>query len=399
MSVWQYTGKSLTGGEVKGEVSASNREEVRLLLRKKRVLVNKITRKPLDFKLRLSKGAPLKDLARFTRQFSAMNAAGLPLIQCLETLTEQTENDNLKKSIGKISTDIQGGGTLSDSFSKHKKIFSELYCYMLAAGEAGGILDSILNRLAEYLEKAEKLRQKIRSALMYPSFVLFVAIAVVIILLLKVVPTFEEMFATSGNKLPALTQGILNLSDFVQEYFIFIMIGMVLCPLALYRYYHTEKGQMQLDKLSLKIPVLGDLIRKASVARFTRTLGTLMSSGIPIIDALRITSKTAGNKVLEAGILRALDSISAGQTISEPLEETNIFPPMVIQMISIGEKTGKLSEMLDKVSEFYSDEVDTAVEGLTSLIEPVIIVGLGGIIGTILIAMYLPIFDMASSFQ
>jgi len=340
---------------------------------------------------------PTKDLARFTRQFSAMNSSGLPLIQCLDTLAEQVENENLKKAIEKISVDVQGGGTLSEAFSRHPKIFSELYCHMLAAGEGGGILDSILKRLAEYLEKAEKLIRKIRGAMTYPAFVTFISILVIIIMLWKVVPTFAQMFTAMDSELPAATQIVLNMSELFQSYFYIIFLILIAVPLIIFRYYKTEKGRYKMDKLFLKIPVMGDIIRKSGVARFTRTLGTLLNAGIPIIDALRVTSKTAGNKVLESGILKALESISGGQTVAEPLSETEIFPPMVIQMITVGEKTGKLAEMLDKVSDFYSAEVDSAVDNLTSLIEPAVIVGLGAIIGVILIAMYLPMFSMASS--
>ncbi|MFC1584477.1 type II secretion system F family protein [Fibrobacterota bacterium] len=286
---------------------------------------------------------------------------------------------------------------MSEAFSRHGRIFSDLYCHMIKAGESGGILDSILSRLAEYLEKAEKLARKIRGAMMYPLFVLIVAVAVIIVMLLKVVPTFAEMFVSFGGELPGPTKAVMGLSSFLQSYFYIILLITGGGAVFVYRFYKTEKGRFQVDRLLLKLPLLGDLIRKSSVARFTKTLGTLLGSGIPIIEALRVTSKTAGNRVLEMGIMKALESIKGGQTIAEPLKETGIFPPMVLQMIAVGEKTGKLSEMLDKVSEFYSDEVDSAVDTLTSMIEPVMIVVMGGIIGVILIAMYLPMFSMAST--
>jgi type IV pilus assembly protein PilC len=397
MAVWIYQGKTSTGKSITGEITSRNKDDARMLLKKKRVLVTKLTKKPIEIHLNFRKGVKVKDLARFTRQFSAMNSAGLPLIQCLDTMAEQTENLVLKKAIQQISDDIQGGCTLADSFSKHGNIFSPLYYHMIAAGEVGGILESILTRLAEYLEKADKLQRKIRGAMMYPSFVLVVSVLVVVVLLWKVVPTFAEMLASSGAELPVATQLIMNMSEFVQDYYYLIFILILGIPFLVSRYYKTENGQFHIDKLSLKIPILGDLVRKSNVARFTRTLSALLNGGVPIIDSLHVTSKTVGNKVLEKGIMNALESIKSGQTIADPLSEIGIFPPMVVQMISIGEKTGGLSEMLEKVSVFYEDEVDAAVDALTSLIEPIIIVGLGGIIGFILIAMYMPMFSMATN--
>jgi len=399
MAVWQYSGTALSGKQIEGEIVAASRDDARALLRKKRVLVNKIKKKPLEINIQLSKGVPVKDLARFTRQFSAMNASGLALIQCLDTLKEQVENINLKKAVERISGDIQGGSTLSDAMRRHPHVFSDLYCHMIAAGEAGGILDTILVRLADYLEKAERLLRKIRGAMMYPSLVVIVSIGVVMILMTKVVPTFAEMFSSAGGELPGPTKMVMAISDFIKGNFWLILMGMLALPFGLFRYYKTPKGRLQLDILSLRLPVLGDLIRKSATARFTRTLSTLLNAGVPIIESLRITARTAGNKVLEIGIQKALESISGGQTIAEPLSATKIFPPMVIQMISVGEKTGGLADMLSRVSDFYDEEVDSAVETLTSLIEPMIIVILGVIIGAILIAMYLPMFDMASQIQ
>lgn len=396
MAIWLYSGTALSGKKIEGEINASSKEEAKILLRKKRVLVSNLNKKPIEINLQLSKGVPTKDLARFTRQFSAMNASGLALIQCLDTLKEQVENQNLKKAVERISADIQGGATLSDAMRKHPKVFSDLYCHMIAAGEAGGILDTILVRLADYLEKAEKLLRKIRGAMMYPTFVVLVSIVVVLVLLTKVVPTFAAMFASTGGQLPGPTQMVLAASNFIQSYFIFIILVLIAIPVGLFRYYKTSNGRLVMDRFSLRVPVFGELIRKSSTARFTRTLSTLLNAGVPIIESLRITSRTAGNKVLELGIQKSLESISGGQTIAEPLAATGIFPAMVIQMISVGEKTGGLADMLSRVSDFYDDEVDSAVDSLTSLIEPMIIVFLGGIIGSILIAMYLPMFDMAS---
>ncbi len=396
MAIWLYKGQTTSGNEVNGEIEAANKEDARALLRKKRIVVNRLGKKPIEININFSQGVGIKDLARFTRQFSAMNSAGLPLIQCLETLAAQTENENLKKAIIQISSDIQGGSTLADALKKHPKIFTDLYCHMISAGEAGGILDTILNRLADYQEKTEKLIRKIKKAMYYPVFVLLVSVVVIVVLLMKVVPTFAQMFSDMGGTLPTPTVVVMAMSSFLQANFFYMLIATSAMIFGVARYYKTEKGRFNVDKLLLTLPISGDLVRKSAVARFTRTLGTLLNAGVPIIDSLRITSRTAGNKVVEEGILNALDSITAGQTIAEPLKETGIFPPMVIQMIAIGEKTGGLADMLSRVSDFFEDEVDVAVDGIASLMEPLIIVFLGGIIGGVLIAMYLPMFDMAT---
>ncbi|MDQ3001458.1 MAG: type II secretion system F family protein [Fibrobacterota bacterium] len=397
MSKWLYKGKTTQGKEVAGEVEASNKADVEILLRKKRIRAMSIKRKPMDLKLSFGGGVPLKVMARFTRQFSAMTSAGLPLIQCLDILSEQTEHEVLKQAIMQVATDIQGGGTLADSLSKHKKIFSELYCQMIAAGEAGGILDTILLRLAEYQEKADALRRKIKGAMTYPVIVAVVAVAAVTILMVFVVPIFANMFAEGNNKLPLPTRIVMGISDFIRNWILAILVGSGVGLFSLFRYYKTEKGRLKCDQLLLAAPVLGDLERKSCISRFTRTLGTLLNSGVSIIDALQVTAKTSGNKVLELGIYKTLESISGGQTIADPLRATGVFPPMVIQMIAVGERTGGLSEMLIKISDFYDDEVDAAVDNLTSMIEPLVIVVLGSIIGGVLVAMYLPMFEMAGT--
>jgi type IV pilus assembly protein PilC len=397
MSKWLYKGKTTQGKEVAGEVDASSKADVEILLRKKRIRALSIKRKPMDLNLSFGGGVPLKVMARFTRQFSAMTSAGLPLIQCLDILSEQTEHEVLKQAIMQVAADIQGGGTLADSLSKHKKIFSELYCQMIAAGEAGGILDTILLRLAEYQEKADALRRKIKGAMTYPVIVAVVAVAAVAILMIFVVPIFANMFTDSGAKLPLPTRVVMGISDFIRSWFPAIFAAAGVGLFSLYRYNKTEKGKLKLDMLLLKSPVLGDLERKSCISRFTRTLGTLLNSGVSIIDALQVTAKTSGNKVLELGIYKTLESISGGQTIADPLKATGVFPPMVIQMIAVGERTGGLSEMLIKISDFYDDEVDAAVETLTSMIEPLVIVVLGSIIGGVLVAMYLPMFEMAGT--
>jgi type IV pilus assembly protein PilC len=397
MSKWLYKGKTTQGKEVSGEVEASSKGDVEILLRKKRIRAMSIKRKPIDMNFSFGGGVPLKVMARFTRQFSAMTSAGLPLIQCLDILSEQTEHEILKQAIMQVATDIQGGGTLADSLSKHKKIFSELYCQMIAAGEAGGILDTILLRLAEYQEKADALRRKIKGAMTYPLIVAIVAMGAVAVLMIFVVPIFANMFTEAGNKLPMPTRIVMGISDFIRHWFLGIMAALGLGLFSLYRYNKTDKGKLKLDQLLLNAPVLGDLERKSCISRFTRTLGTLLNSGVSIIDALQVTAKTSGNKVLEIGIYKTLESISGGQTIADPLRATGVFPPMVIQMIAVGERTGGLSEMLIKISDFYDDEVDAAVDALTSMIEPLVIVVLGSIIGGVLVAMYLPMFEMAGN--
>jgi type IV pilus assembly protein PilC len=397
MSKWMYKGKTTQGKEVAGEVEASSKGDVEVLLRKKRIRAMSIKRKPMEMSFSFGGGVPLKVMARFTRQFSAMTSAGLPLIQCLDILSEQTEHEILKQAIMQVATDIQGGGTLADSLSKHKKIFSELYCQMIAAGEAGGILDTILLRLAEYQEKADALRRKIKGAMTYPLIVAIVAVGAVAVLMVFVVPIFANMFTESGNKLPLPTRIVMGISDFIRQWILGILAAAGLGLFSLYRYNKTDKGKLKLDQLLLSTPVLGDLERKSCISRFTRTLGTLLNSGVSIIDALQVTAKTSGNKVLEIGIYKTLESISGGQTIADPLKATGVFPPMVIQMIAVGERTGGLSEMLIKISDFYDDEVDAAVDALTSMIEPLVIVVLGSIIGGVLVAMYLPMFEMAGN--
>ncbi len=397
MGKWQYKGRTSAGKEVAGEVEAANKSDVENLLRKKRIRATLVKKKPMALNLSFGSGVPLKIMARFTRQFSAMTSAGLPLIQCLDILQEQTEHATLKAAIMQVAADIQGGGTLADSLSKHKKIFSELYCQMIAAGEAGGILDTILLRLAEYMEKADALRRKIKGAMTYPVIVAVVAVAAVTILMVFVVPIFANMFSEGGAKLPLPTRIVMGISDFVRHWILAIVAAAGLGAFSFYRYYKTEKGMLAIDRLLLNTPVVGDLERKSCISRFTRTLGTLLNSGVSIIDALQVTGKTAGNKVLEIGIYKTLESISGGQTIADPLKATGVFPPMVIQMIAVGERTGGLSEMLVKISDFYDDEVDAAVESLTSMIEPLVIVVLGGIIGGVLVAMYLPMFEMAGT--
>jgi len=396
MSKFIYTGVSSGGKQTKGEIQAENKNEAISLLRKNRIRVISIKVKPLELNLNLSfgSGVKLSQISRFTRQLSSMTSAGLPLVQCLDILSSQTDNKILGHAVQQISGDIQVGSTLADSMQKHPKIFNQLFCNMVAAGEASGNLDGVLNRLAEYQEKNEALRRKIKAAMTYPVIVGIIAVAVTIIMLTVIVPTFAKMFVDLGGEMPLPTRIVMGISDFLKNYILIIGVLSTAGIIALVQYNKTEKGKFNIDSIKLKLPIFGDLERKSAVSRFSQTLATLLSSGVTILEALSITAKTSGNKVIEKGLMRTLEKITGGLTIAEPLKDTGVFPPMVIQMISVGEKTGDLSEMLIKVAEFYKEEVDAAVDALTSIIEPVMICFLGAGIGGILVAMYLPIFNM-----
>ena len=399
MAKFTYKGKAANGTTIEGSFEAENLDAAKALVKKKRIrdaVVKKASSEAFSF----GTGIGLKDISRFTRQFSAMNQAGLPLIQCLDILAEQCENPKLGQRIRKVSADIQGGGTLAESLEKQKPVFSELYCQMVRAGEAGGILDTILNRLAEYQESAERLRRKIKGALTYPVLVAVVATGCVIALLTLVVPVFANMFKDMGGTLPAPTRMVMNVSDFLKSNIWWMAILVIGTVVAIRQAINTNpKARFAWDGLMLKLPLFGDLQRKSAVARFCRTLGTLLSSGVPIIDALTVTAKTSGNVVLEASIYKTVEAISGGQSIADPLRATGVFPPMVIQMIAVGERTGGLSDMLTRVSDFYDTEVEAAVEALTSMLEPLVIVVLGGVIGAVMIAMYLPMFEMAGNIK
>ncbi len=397
MATWLYKAVNTQGKEVFGEFEATNKVAAESLMRKKRLRVNSLKKKPIEINITFGTGIKKEDIARFTRQFSAMTSAGLPLIQCLDILTEQSENKFLKDVLKKVTGKIQGGSTLADALGQHPKVFSDLYCNMVSAGEAGGILDIILKRLADYQESAERLKRKIKGAMTYPAIVSIVAIGVIFIMLWKVVPIFADMYSGSGKELPMPTQIVMGVSNFIQHSALYIFIGLILFVILFLRYYATNNGRYVIDNLKLNAPILGNLERKSSIARFTRTLGTLLNCGVSIIDALKVTAKTSGNRVLEIGVNKTLESISGGNTIADPLRDTGIFPPMVIQMISVGEKTGGLPDMLTRVAEFYDEEVDAAVENLTSMIEPIIIVIMGAAIGFIMVAMYMPMFSMADT--
>jgi len=400
MDVYVWEGRSRKGTIEKGEISANNEAAVRLQLRRQQIQAIKIETKPKDIlkslKLPKRKGVKEKELVVFTRQFATMIDAGLPLVQCLEILASQQVNPAFKEILQKVKGDVEAGSTFAEALRKHPRVFNDLFCNLVAAGEAGGILDTILNRLAAYIEKTMNLKKKVKGAMVYPTVVLSIALIVVAGLLLFVIPVFQKMFADMGGTLPAFTQFVIYLSELVRRYFIFIAGILIVLIVSFVRWYRTEKGRAIVDDMLLKIPVIGDLIKKVAIAKFTRTLGTMLSSGVPIIEGLDIVARTSGNKTIERAILKTKASISEGKTIAEPLGGSRIFPPMVVQMISVGESTGALDSMLSKIADFYDDEVDAAVSALTALIEPALMVFLGITIGGLVIAMYLPIFQMAS---
>lgn len=395
--VWEATTKK--GDLKKGEMDVTDEVTLRNLLRRQGFKSITVKKKPKELSeyLPFLKGkVKEKEIVVFARIFSTMINAGLPLIQCLDLLAKQEQNKAFAKIITAIKEDIEGGSTLYDALKKYPNVFDELFVNLVAAGESGGILDVILSRLSSYMEKAMKLKSKVKGAMTYPASVLVISVGVVSLLLLKVIPVFQKMFEGMGGELPGPTQFLVNASQFMQNYFLFMIGGVAAIFYAFRRYYNTQRGRLTVDALVLKTPVFGPLLKKVAVAKFTRTLSTMMSSGVPILEGLSIVSKTAGNKIIENAILKTRQSISEGKPIAEPLAETDIFPPMVVQMISVGEATGALDAMLAKIADFYDDEVDAAVSAMTSLLEPFMMVFLGGVVGGMIIAMYLPIFKMAS---
>ncbi len=400
MPIYKWEGKIRDGSVKKGTMEAANEAVVTAQLRGQKIMPTKIKKSLGAIEIKIPGMKPkvtTKDLVVFTRQFATMIDAGLPLVQCLEILSSQNENPTFKEIIGAVKEDVESGNTFADALAKHPKAFDRLYVNLVNAGEMGGILDTILNRLAAYIEKAMNLRKKVKGAMVYPATVVGVAVIVVSIILIFVIPVFQQMFGGMGKSLPAPTLMVIAMSDFLKKYFLFIIIAFFVLVGTMKRIYRTEKGRMAFDKMFLKLPIFGDLIRKVAVAKFTRTLGTLISSGVPILEGLEVVAKTAGNAVVEQAVLRTRDSISEGRTIAEPLKETKVFPPMVVQMIAVGEATGALDQMLNKIADFYDTEVDEAVGALTSAIEPLLMVFLGGTIGGIVIAMYLPVFSMAGA--
>ncbi|MGD8700765.1 MAG: type II secretion system F family protein [Gemmatimonadales bacterium] len=394
MPIFIYSAKTVTGDIQTGNVDLPSREAVIGYLRRQRLIPVTVREKPKDVSLPFGRRVRMKEIVHFTRQFATMVNSGLPLVQCLDILAQQTENKFLANSIREVQADVESGATLADALRNHPKVFSDLYVNMVAAGEAGGILDTVLLRLSVFLEKNEALARKVKGAMIYPGVILSVAVIAVTVLLVFVIPTFESMFASVDMQLPAPTRLVIWLSDMLQSYW-WLILGLIFAGAYTIRlYYKTSAGRLALDKLLLRVPILGDLLRKTAVARFTRTLGTLLSSGVSILDGLEITARTAGNRVIHDAVMRSRSSIAGGETIAEPLKQSSVFPPMVTQMINVGEQTGTIDEMLDKIADFYDDEVDTAVEALLSAMEPMLIVFLGVIVGGMIVAMYLPIFDM-----
>lgn len=403
MATFRWQGVGPGGKTVKGEMEAANTAAVaaRLRLQRIRPLSDRIREKGsgLDREIKIPGfGEKVKspDIVIFTRQLATMIDAGLPIMQALEILAQQTENKTFARIIGEVKHDVESGSAFAESLAKHPKVFDTLYTNMVSAGEIGGILDTILARLAAYMEKAAKLKSKIKSAMIYPISIVSVALLVTSILLIYVIPVFSDMFSSFGKELPLPTQIAMNLSYVTIAYFWYIVAAIVSTVVGVRTYYRTERGQEVIDGLLLRLPIFGDIFRKAAVARFTRTLSTLISSGVPILDALLITGKTAGNKVVENAVFAARQSITEGKTLTDPLIESKVFPPMVCQMINVGETTGALDSMLSKIADFYDDEVDTAVSNLTALMEPLVIVFLGVVIGGLVVAMYLPIFQLGA---
>jgi type IV pilus assembly protein PilC len=394
--VWK--GRTRAGQIQEGQLLAETQAAAIAVLRRQQIQVTAIREKGREIKLlpRIPRGISSKRIAIFTRQFSVMLDAGLPLVQCLEILADQEENRVFQAVIQQVRTDVESGASLADAMRKHPKAFDNLFVNMVAAGEAGGILDIILQRLSTYIEKAVKLKSQVKSALIYPVAVIVIAAFVVFIILWKVIPVFAQLFAGLGGELPFITRVVVGASNFVGRYFPFLAIVGVFAGVAINRWHGTYRGRRVLDGFLLKVPVIGMLLRKIAVARFCRTLATLTTSGVPILDGLEITAKTAGNAIIEDAIMVVRKSVEEGKTVSEPLAETKVFPAMVVQMINVGEQTGALDQMLSKIADFYEEEVDTAVAGLMKLIEPLMITVLGGIIGTIVTAMYLPLYDVLS---
>lgn len=394
MPVFEYKGKTLGGKQVQGELKAKSRTELERVLRGNKVLVTSISKKPTQIRIKIGSGIKKIDISRFTRQFATMISAGLPMVQCLEILGSQMESAEFRKIIVTIKEAVQSGSTLSEALGKHKKAFDDLYVNMVEAGEVGGALDTILVRLAQYREKSDRLIRKVKGALVYPIVVMIVAIGVTFAMLRFIVPIFAKMFSGMGAELPGPTAAVLKISNFLRGNTLFMLLILVIAIIGFRLFLRNPNGRLAFDGFKLRMPLLGNLIRKSAISRFTRTLSTLLSSGVAILDALNITARTSGNMVLQNAIKKSMISIAEGETITKPLKDVGVFPPMVTQMISVGEKTGGLDEMLSKIADFYDDEVDAAVAALTSVIEPIIIVVMGAVIGGILIAMYLPMFDI-----
>jgi type IV pilus assembly protein PilC len=400
MAQFAFSGRTRGGETISGERVGDTMDAVIAALKREQILVTKINpvagKAPAAARKLRARKVPSKNLAVFTRQFSVMIDAGLPLVQCLDILGNQEDNQHFSQVILQTRTDVEGGASLADAMKRHPKTFDTLYANMIAAGEAGGILDTILKRLAIYIEKSVKLKSQVQSAMIYPIAVVVIAAVVVGVILWKVIPTFAQLFEGLGAQLPLPTRVVIALSNNLVTYMPFLIVGSVVFSFVFTRYYATENGRRAVDGGMLKLPILGSILRKIAVARFCRTLSTLMASGVPILDGLDITARTSGNAVIEDAILVTRTSIERGETIADPLRATGVFPSMVVQMIGVGEATGALDTMLAKIADFYEEEVDTAVAGMLTLLEPVMIAFLGGVVGGIVIAMYMPIFDLIS---
>jgi type IV pilus assembly protein PilC len=396
MPQFTYTARAINGDLKSATIDAPSRDDVIKQLRQLKLNVVKIDEGTANRKKR-GGSIKMRDVVIFTRQFSTMINAGLPLVQALDILATQSENPALKDVTRQVVFDVESGNTLADAMRKHPKAFSELYVNMVAAGEAGGILDTILMRLAVFMEKNDALVRKVKGAMIYPGVIVTVAAIAITVLLIFVIPTFQTMFASANIALPLPTRIVIGLSHALKSYWYIVLGSIIALVVAIKRYYRTPNGKLTIDKLLLKLPVLGDVLRKSAVSRFTRTLGTLISSGVSILDGLEITAKTSGNRVIQDAIMESRSSIAGGDTIAAPLKKSEVFPPMVISMIAVGEQTGGLDEMLTKIADFYDEEVDAAVSGLLALMEPVMIVFLGVVVGGMVVAMYLPIFDMVNA--
>jgi len=400
MPKFSWEARTKAGAQQKGVMDAANESMVEAQLKKYGFTGISIKEEKAGGGLFARKGGgkvDSKDLVVFTRQFATMIDSGLPLVQCLDILANQQQNKSFKAALYNIKESVESGSTFADALGKHPRIFDQLYVNLIAAGEVGGILDTILNRLAAYIEKAMKLKKQVKGAMVYPATIISIAVVVIGVILVFVIPTFAKMFADFGGTLPAPTQIVINISNFLQKYILVIIAACYGIKFAIGRYYATPVGRKTMDRAFLKMPVIGVLIRKVAVAKFTRTLGTMISSGVPIMDGLEIVAKTAGNKVIEEAIYKIRQAISEGKTMAEPLGESGVFPPMVVQMIAVGEATGAMDAMLNKIADFYDDEVDDAVGNLTAMMEPLLMVFLGTTVGGLVVAMYLPIFKLAGA--
>lgn len=399
MPVYTWKGKNSYGEKRKGEIEAPDLASAQAQVKRQRISDPIVKEKPKDIFANIALFKPKvtgKDIVVFTRQLSTMIDAGLPLVQGLEILGKQQDNATFKDIINAVRSDVESGSTFADSMRKHPKAFDSLFCNMIEAGETGGILDTILSRLAAFMEKSMALKKKIKGAMTYPAICLAISLLILVVILVFVVPVFDSMFADFGSELPLPTQIVVDMSKFFQSNFLYMFIGAFALVMLVKKIYSTEKGNLVIDRILLKSPVVGALLRRVAVSKFTRTLGTMLQSGVPILEALQVVGRTAGNKVIEKAVFRVADSIAEGRPIAEPLEESGVFPNMVVQMINVGEQVGALDAMLEKIADFYDEEVDQAVENLTAMIEPFMMVFLGGMIGGLVVAMYLPIFKIAS---